>query len=114
MLKPDFRTEVASTAMFCPFDGCKIAYFDSFDRVATIDMLVRPVYPKDLTAPLCPCFGLTLDDIQADVDEGVVSRTRDAVQKAKSPAARCSTMSPTGTSCVQDIQRCYRQIRGPE
>ncbi len=114
MLKPEAVSELASTAMFCPYEDCNVAYFDDFDRVATTDLLQSPVYPKDPTAPICPCFGLTLADIQADIDEGVLTRTRDAAQKSKSAAARCSMLCPTGQSCLTEIQRCYRRLKGPD
>jgi len=114
LLKPEASKTLAVPALFCPFENCRVAYFDAFDRVVTTDMLVRPIYPKDLTAPICPCFGLAIDDIQADIDEGVLTRTREAAQKSKSPEARCSVMSPTGQSCLTEIQRCYRRMRGPE
>lgn len=114
LLPTDARREISPTAMLCPYEGCRVAYFDDFDRVVTTDMLVRPIYPKDPTAPICPCFGLTLADIQADIDEGVLTRTRAAAQKSKSAEARCAECSPTGQSCLTEIQRCYRRLKGPD
>ena len=56
--------------------------------------LARPVYPKDPTAPICACFGLTRHDIEQDVAEGVVTRTKAVLEKAKSSQARCASWPP--------------------
>lgn len=111
-LKPEFRGQIGESAMFCAQPPCDVAYFDSFERVVTIDKLVRPAYPKSAEAPICGCFGLTCADIEADVAEGGVARTRAAVERAKSPAARCSTMSASGQSCIAEVQRYYFKCKG--
>ena len=111
-LKPEFRGQIGESAMFCSQPQCDVAYFDSFERVVTIDKLTRPASPKSADAPICGCFGLTCAEIEADVSEGSVARTRAAVERAKSSEARCSVMSPNGQSCVADIQRYYFKCRG--
>lgn len=113
-LKAEALNDLADTAWFCSFPTCEVAYFDLFDRVATIDKLVRPVYPKDPQAPICPCFGFTTDEIEADLAEGGVQRTRALVEKAKSSTAHCSMASPTGQSCIAEVQRYYMKRRGGE
>jgi hypothetical protein len=103
---------LAESAFFCPYPKCDVVYFDMFDRRVKSEALVHGVYPKDPQAPICPCFGLTAADIEADVREGVVTRTRANVEKAKSPEARCLTASPSGQSCVGEVQRLYMKLRG--
>ena len=56
----------------------------------------QAVYPKDPAAPLCACFGLTRAEIEQDVREGVVTRTKAALGKANSPQARCSERAANG------------------
>jgi hypothetical protein len=102
---------LADSAFFCPYDKCDVVYFDMFDRHVRTDALRRGVYPKDPRAPICGCFGLTADDIEADVREGVITRTRALVEKAKSPQACCRTQSASGQSCVGDVQRYYMKAR---
>jgi hypothetical protein len=109
LLTPAQLGELAQTASFCPYPPCEIAYFDMFERVVLAAALERSVYPKDPRAAICPCFGLTTADIEQDIDEGVVTRTRAAVAQAKSPAARCQQQHPAGHSCVADVQRYYMQ-----
>jgi hypothetical protein len=106
------RRHVGAAANFCASPRCEVAYFDNFERYVLASDLSRPVYPKDSSAPLCPCFGLTTEDVDQDIAEGGVSRVRAAVEKAKSPEARCVELSPTGRSCVALVQRYYMQRKG--
>ena len=97
---------------FCPTPTCEVAYFDAFEAVVMVNALTAGVYPKDPAAPLCPCFGLTLEDVEADVAEGTPTRIRALLAKSNTPAARCDELSPTGRSCIPDVQRCYLKLRG--
>ncbi len=111
-LSPAARQQLSEFASFCPFPQCEVAYFDAFERVVTTDALLRPLFPKDPDAPICGCFGLTRDDVEQDVAEGVATRVRELLAKAQSPAARCSEMAANGVSCVPDVQKYYLRCRG--
>jgi hypothetical protein len=111
---PEARRPLAATAYFCPTPTCGVAYFDAFEAQVLVDALVRPVYPKDAEAPLCPCFGFARDDVEADVAEGTPRRIRELLAKSKSPAAHCETASPTGRSCMPEVQRYYFKMRGAD
>jgi len=111
LLRPEAQSSVSTSAYFCPFPTCDVVYFDAFERTVSISQLVRPVYPKDPTAPICACFGLTCDDIEEDLAENGVRRTRHVVEQARGPEARCERMSASGQSCVGDVQRYYMQRR---
>jgi hypothetical protein len=106
------RGRLAAGANFCPSPQCPVAYFDSFERMILAAELPRPAYPKDPMAPICPCFGLTRADIEQDVREGVVTRTRAALEKAKSPEACCVEKAVDGQPCVAHVQKYYLQCRG--
>ena len=94
---PDGKTPVvADPANFCPTPQCDVVYFDAFERVIVTGDLIKPVYPKNPDAPICACFGLTRHDIEADVREGVVTRVKAILEKAKSPEACCSRMAANG------------------
>jgi hypothetical protein len=88
-----------------------VAYFDTFERVILASELQQSVYPKDPNAPICACFGLTRADIELDVQEGVVTRTKAALEKAKSKEARCIELAANGQSCATYLQKCYMQCR---
>ena len=111
-LPPELLAEISETAFFCSQPNCRIAYFDSLERSVTADRLNGPVYPKDPDAPICACFGLTLEDVEADVREGGVTRVKGHLQRAKSDEARCSVLAANGQSCIPAVQRCYMQLRG--
>jgi len=110
-LGDEARQLLAEAGYFCPYPRCEVAYFDAFDRVVPVERLERSVYPKDPTAPLCACFGLTTDDVEQDVREGVVTRVRAIVEKARSPEARCAELSASGQCCVGEVQRYYMRFR---
>lgn len=117
-LRPEALGTIAATAYFCPTANCAAAYFDVFDRVATVDALARPAYPKDRDAPICGCFGLTEDDIEADLAEGSPTRVRAHLARANSVEARCETAAANGRSCTAAVQKYYisrlnRQIEAP-
>lgn len=102
---------LAATAFFCGYARCPVVYFDMFERVITAEEFGKPVYPKDSTAPICSCFGLTADDIEQDVHEGVATRCKEVVTQAKTSAARCALLSPSGQSCVAEVQRYFMKYR---
>jgi hypothetical protein len=108
-LTAEQRRQVAEPANFCPTPQCEVAYFDSFERMVLAADLRRPVYPKEPTAPICACFGLTRDDIEQDVHEGVTTRVKAVLEKSKSPAARCRQAAANGRSCVAYVQKYYLQ-----
>ncbi len=100
---------VSPRANFCPSPRCEVAYFDGFERVVLVSELSRAVYPKDPDAPICACFGLTCGEIDRDVAEGVATRTRAILERAKSAEARCARLAANGRSCVAYVQKYYLQ-----
>lgn len=110
-LSPQARLQIGQTVQFCPFPRCEVVYFDDAERVIDLVTYGRPVFPKDPSAPICSCFGLTLDDIEADIAEGGVRRVKELLAKAKSPAARCTRLAPSGQCCISEVQRRYMQLR---
>jgi hypothetical protein len=110
-LAPDALQHLTETAFFCAQPRCSVVYFDLFDRVIEESAVKTPVYPKDPAAPLCACFGLAREDVEEDLREGTVTRTRACVEKARSPEAHCAVASPSGQSCVAEVQRYYMKLR---
>lgn len=103
------RVALTEPAYYCPSARCGVAYFDCFERFVLAEALARPAYPKDPTAPICACFDLTCQDIERDVLEGVVTRTRTAVEQARSPEARCAQVAANGRPCVAHVQKYYME-----
>ena len=105
------RRGLAEPVLFCPSPKCGVAYYDGLERTILAADVARPIYPKDPAAPICACFGLTRADIEQDVSEGVVTRTRAVVERAKSPEARCAQMAANGRPCVAFVQKYYLECR---
>ncbi|MCL4204929.1 MAG: hypothetical protein KJ000_20815 [Pirellulaceae bacterium] len=111
-LTDEQRRLLAEPVNFCPSPQCAVAYFDGLERFVLATALSRPAYPKDPTAPICACFGLTRQDIEQDVDEGVATRTKAVLEKAKSPEARCAQTAANGRPCVAYVQKYFLKCRG--
>lgn len=106
-LVPDALGAIAATGFYCPSALCEVAYFDLFDRTVTILGLQSPVYPKDRDAPICGCFGLTEDEIEADLADGTPNRVRAHLARTKSSEVHCETAAANGTCCAAAVQKYY-------
>ncbi|MDX1946879.1 MAG: hypothetical protein SFU86_15865 [Pirellulaceae bacterium] len=102
---------LAATVFFCQTPRCSVAYFDAFEAQIPAAELLRPVFPKAGDAPLCPCFGLTREDVAADADDTIPRRIRELLARSKTSAARCETASPTGRCCLPEVQRLYFKLK---
>ena len=110
-IRPESRGKVGDSAWFCPFPRCDVAYFNLFDAVVMMDELKGPVYPHDLDAPICACFGLTYDDVEADVREGTPTRVRGLLAESKSAEARCASIAADGRCCMGAVQELSLRLR---
>lgn len=107
------RLRIGDSAWFCDFAKCDVAYFDEFGRFVGVNELRSAVYPKDTAAPICACFGFTLNDIDADVHDGTPTRIRELLSKSKSSEAQCHTLAADGRCCMREVQRLYMKRIGP-
>jgi hypothetical protein len=110
-IRPESRSKVHDSAWFCGYPHCDVSYFNQFDAVVLIDELQAPIYRKDLDAPICACFSLKYDDIEADVQEGAPTRIRELLAKSKSAAANCSVLAADGRCCIGAVQELYMRLR---
>jgi len=102
------------TAWYCGYPRCEVAYFNLFESVVLVDELKKSVYPYDLDQPICACFGLDYDDIEADVHEQVPSRIKRLLEKSQSSDARCQTVAVDGQCCMRTVQRLYMKLRAEQ
>ena len=109
-VKKQPRSRMGDTAWFCDFSRCDVAYFDLFERFVSVDELNSTVYPKDSAAPICACFGFTLDDIEADTLLDKPVRIRELLTKSKSSDAQCTTLAADGRCCMREVQRLYMKL----
>jgi hypothetical protein len=111
-IKPEARNKLGDSAWFCGFPRCDVAYFNTFEAFVLVDELNAPVYPKDLNAPICACFGLTYDDVEADAQDEKPLRIRELLAKSKSPEARCAELAADGRCCMPAVQELYMRLKG--
>lgn len=109
--RPEFRGRIRDAAWFCSYPRCDVAYFNSLESIIHVNELKNPIYPKDLDAPICACFGFTSDEIEADVSEGTPTRIRQLLAKTESPEARCASAAADGQCCIREVQRLYIKMR---
>lgn len=105
------RRQLGDAAWFCDFKQCDVAYFDLFERSVAVNELQSQVYPKDIDAPICACFGFKLEDIEADVQDGTPTRIRELLAKSKSSDAQCHTLAADGRCCMREVQRLYMKLK---
>lgn len=110
-VRAESQAALRDTAWYCSNAACEVAYFNMFEQTVSVSELVTPVYPYDLNAPLCPCFGFRLEDVEADVDDGPPVRIRVLLAKSQSPQARCQTVAVDGQCCMREVQRLYMKLR---
>jgi Zinc binding domain len=110
-IQPEHRAQIADSAWYCPYARCDVAYFDAFERCIAVKELVGPVYPYELDAPICACFGLTYDDVEADAHSDVPIRIRGLLEKSKSDAARCGSLAVDGQCCIREVQQLFMKLR---
>ena len=110
-VRAEARSRISDSAWCCGNSDCSVVYFNLFDQTVTTDELKQPVYPYDLDAPICACFGFTYDDVDQDSRDTIPHRIRELVTKSKSPDARCQAFAVDGQCCLREVQRLYFKLR---
>ena len=105
------RSRISDSAWCCGNSECSVVYFNLFDQTVRVDELKDRVYPYDLDAPICLCFGFTYDDVDDDSRNAVPHRIRELVTKSKSADARCQALSVDGQCCLREVQRLYLKLK---
>lgn len=110
-IQPVARAKMHDGAWFCNFGRCEVVYFNTLESVVVVDELVRSVFPKDLDAPICACFGLGYDDVVNDTQQEVPVRIRELLARSKSPEAQCAALAADGRCCMSAVQELYMKLR---
>ncbi len=113
-LSEDQIATLADKAYYCSSPGCLVAYFDDWGTAVPASALRTSAYPKDPEAPICPCFGVSAEEIRTNAEAGSRERIRELLEKAESHEARCETCSPSGESCVTEVRRLFLQHFQPK
>ena len=97
----------AGSAYYCGNPHCQVGYFDAWGTQVPASLLLRPSSPKNPTAPLCSCFGITADAIREEAEAGRKDLMRNLVTRVESDEARCETQAPCGRSCLVEARKVF-------
>jgi len=110
-VRSESRGKLADDGWYCPNARCDVAYFQPDGAIIEVGELAGDVYPYDLDAPICACFGLTYDDVAADAEDTSPTRLRELLTKSKTPAARCAALAVDGRCCLPVAQELYMRLK---
>jgi len=111
-VQASLRSRMGDSASYCSHTACEVAYFNMFEQCVLVNDLRSPVYPYDIDAPICACFGLTWDDVDADARDDAPLRIRQLLTKSKSSEARCQLLAVDGQCCIREVQQLYMKLHG--
>ena len=106
------RSRMADSAWYCSHSDCDVVYFNMFEQTVLLSELKLPVFPYDLNAPICACFRVTYDDVDADARDAVPERIRELLVRSRSLEARCQLLAVDGQCCIGKVQKLYMKLRG--
>ena len=106
-LSADDVKGLSDTAYFCANPRCEVGYYDALGQTVGRERVKRSLYPKEAGVPICSCFGLTADAVEADARAGRPEGERALIAKSKTDAANCTINAANGTCCVAEVQKLY-------
>ncbi len=110
-IQPEVRSRLQDKGWYCSHTDCPVAYFDAMEQVVFVSELNAPVYPHEIDAPICACFGFGYDDVEADVRDGQPTRIRELLRRSQSDHARCQTLAADGQCCMRKVQQLFMTLR---
>ena len=105
------QDQMKNAAWHCSNAACDVVYYNMFEQTVRAAELLSPVYPYDSTAPICACFGFTLQDVEDDADESQPLRIRALLDRSRSPGAHCQAVAVDGRCCMREVQRLYMKLK---
>jgi hypothetical protein len=109
-IRDESRAKMRDAAWYCEFARCDVAYFNLFESVVLVSELRQPIYPYDLDAPICACFGFTYDDVEADARDSKPARIRQLLARSTTSEARCAALAVDGRCCMAEVQKLYMRL----
>lgn len=106
-LPPEMVGRLGSQPHFCPNPRCDAGYFDGLEQIVPASEIHPSIYPKNPSAQICPCLGITAEQVESDARAADPARIRKAIAHAALPEARCATLAACGHPCTGEIQRLY-------
>jgi hypothetical protein len=107
------RGALEGPAFYCSGSSCAVAYFNPWGRTVSRTEIRSPAWPKELEAPICPCFGFTAARIVEEARGGRKELMRELREGAAGAQARCAQRSPDGRCCLERVERLFRESFDP-
>ena len=107
LAKADVVAGVSDAALFCHNASCKVVYYDANGQTIEVTSMKNAVWPKDSTAPVCGCYGVTQDLIEDDARAGRRDALKLLATKSEESPTRCEFKSPSGRGCLAEVQRIF-------
>lgn len=98
---------LSDTAYFCANPRCAVGYYDAMGQTIAREHVRILCYPKNPRGPICSCFGLTPDAVEADAKAGRPEGVRALIARSKTAAANCAVKAASGACCVPEVQKLY-------
>ena len=108
-LSPEDRKALGDRAYYCAHPSCAAGYYSAWDAVIPLARLRSRAWPKDPSAPLCPCFGLRDADLIEDARSGRKNRVLEIREESDAPDPRCPRTAPDGRCCMPLAMRIFRE-----
>ncbi len=105
------QDQLKNAAWCCSNAACEVVYYNMFEQTVRAVELLTPVYPYDSNAPICACFGFTLQNVEDDADESQPLRIRALLARSQSPEACCQAVAVDGRCCLREVQRLYMKLK---
>lgn len=91
---------------FCTSEECTVVYFDTDEKVYSVEDIKVPVYQKDksLTTPICYCFDWTREKVGKYVSDGLKQTPVEHIrQNVKENRCGCEVNNPQGSCCLGNV-----------
>ena len=115
LVKSEYRTRIPhqEAFCFCRTPTCDAVYFLPNQVIFRKDDLSVPVglkEPDNPTAPVCYCFGWTLQKIRAEIEATGRSTVIDQIKaQVKAGNCYCEVTNPQGSCCLGNVGRVVKE-----
>lgn len=107
LAQSDAVNSVSDASFFCHNASCRAVYYDANGQTIEVSQMRVRVWPKDSSAPVCGCYGVTADLIEEDARAGRRDALRLLTAKSEAEPARCEFKSTSGRCCLAEVQRIF-------
>ena len=117
LLKPEHRPQIPPQQefCFCRTPTCDVVYFRPGEPLFRKDDLAVPVglkEPSNPTAPVCYCFGWTLQKIRAEIEATGQSTAIDQIKaQVKAGNCYCEVTNPQGSCCLGNVANAVQEAK---